>query len=88
MRELSLIGSVLNSVLERSVTDHRVLKLAADVLSENRKYAERNRRYLCERHVRMLNLVSSPGAGKTTLLTETIGELEWNGAFDSHLFPS
>jgi hydrogenase nickel incorporation protein HypB len=54
----------------------RVLKLAADVLSENRKYAERNRRYLCERHVRMLNLVSSPGAGKTTLLTETIGELK------------
>ena len=54
----------------------RVLKLAADVLSENRRYAERNRRYLCEHRVRMLNLVSSPGAGKTTLLTETIGELK------------
>jgi hydrogenase nickel incorporation protein HypB len=54
----------------------RVLKLTADVLSENKKYAERNRRYLQERRVRMLNLVSSPGAGKTTLLTETIGELK------------
>jgi hydrogenase nickel incorporation protein HypB len=54
----------------------RILKLAADVLSENKKYAERNRRYVCERHVRMLNLVSSPGAGKTTLLIKTIGELK------------
>jgi hydrogenase nickel incorporation protein HypB len=56
--------------------DVRVLKLEADVLSENRKYAQQNRRYLCERRVGMLNLVSSPGAGKTTLLTETIGKLK------------
>ena len=54
----------------------RVMKLEADILSENRKYAQENRRYLCERRVGMLNLVSSPGAGKTTLLTETIGKLK------------
>src|ERR1700745_1631514 len=56
--------------------DVRVLKLEADILSENRKYAQHNRRYLCERRVGMLNLVSSPGAGKTTLLTEPIGKLK------------
>jgi hydrogenase nickel incorporation protein HypB len=56
--------------------DIRILKLEADILSENRKYAQQNRHYLRERRVRMLNLVSSPGAGKTTLLTETIQKLK------------
>ena len=37
--------------------DVRLLKLEADILSENRKYAQQNRRYLCERRVGMLNLV-------------------------------
>lgn len=53
----------------------RMLKLAVNVLDENRKYAEQNRRYLRPRGVRMLSLVSSPGAGKTTLLTRSIGDL-------------
>lgn len=54
----------------------RIVKLAANVLKENVKYAEQTRRYLRERAVRMLNLVSSPGAGKTTLLTRSIGDLK------------
>jgi hydrogenase nickel incorporation protein HypB len=54
----------------------RILKLAANVLKENAKHAEQNRRYLRERSVRMLNLVSSPGAGKTTLLTRSIRDLK------------
>ena len=54
----------------------RILKLAANVIEENAKYAEQNRHYLRERAVRMLNLVSSPGAGKTTLLTRSIGDLK------------
>ena len=33
----------------------RILKLAANVMEENAKYAEQNRRYLRERGVRMLN---------------------------------
>ena len=52
------------------------MKLGADILEENRKYAEENRRYLREHAVRMLNLVSSPGAGKTTLLTRSIEDLK------------
>jgi hydrogenase nickel incorporation protein HypB len=54
----------------------RILELAANVLKENVKRAEQNRRYLRERSVRMLNLVSSPGAGKTTLLTRSIETLK------------
>jgi hydrogenase nickel incorporation protein HypB len=54
----------------------RILKLGASVFEENVKYAEQNRRYLRERSVRMLNLVSSPGAGKTTLLARSIGDLK------------
>ncbi len=54
----------------------RVLKLGANVLKENVKYAELNRRYLRDRSIRMLNLVSSPGAGKTTLLAKSIRDLK------------
>jgi hydrogenase nickel incorporation protein HypB len=54
----------------------RILKLGSSVLEENVKYAEQNRRYLRERSVRMLNLVSSPGAGKTTLLARSIRDLK------------
>ena len=54
----------------------RILKLGASVFEENTKYAEQNRRYLRERSIRMLNLVSSPGAGKTTLLARSIGDLK------------
>ena len=54
----------------------RILKLGTSLFEENVKYAEQNRRYLRERSVRMLNLVSSPGAGKTTLLARSIGDLK------------
>jgi hydrogenase nickel incorporation protein HypB len=53
----------------------RVLALELDVLAENRRHAERNRRELGARGIRALNLVSSPGAGKTSLLTRTIADL-------------
>ena len=46
-----------------------------DVLAGNDRIAERNRRWLAERGILALNLVSSPGAGKTTLLERTIREL-------------
>ena len=54
----------------------RILKLGTSVFEENLKYADQNRRYLRERSVRMLNLVSSPGAGKTTLLARSIADLK------------
>ena len=54
----------------------RILKLAANVMEENARYAEQNRRHLRERGVRMFNVVSSPGAGKTTLLLRSISDLK------------
>jgi hydrogenase nickel incorporation protein HypB len=44
-----------------------------DILSENDRIADDNRRDLAQ--VRTVNLMSSPGAGKTTLLRRTLSEL-------------
>jgi hydrogenase nickel incorporation protein HypB len=49
---------------------HRVT-LEQDVLAKNDQLAEDNRRWLRERGVLSVNLMSSPGAGKTTLLERT-----------------
>ena len=46
-----------------------------DILSENDRVAEENRRALTAAGVRTVNLMSSPGAGKTTLLRRTLVEL-------------
>ena len=54
----------------------RFVKMEQDVLAENNRYAEENRRVFAERHILALNLVSSPGSGKTTLLTQTLNRLK------------
>jgi hydrogenase nickel incorporation protein HypB len=46
-----------------------------ELLARNDAQAAENRRWLAERRVLALNLVSSPGSGKTTLLERTIGRL-------------
>ncbi|MCW2796057.1 hydrogenase nickel incorporation protein HypB [Nocardioides sp.] len=48
------------------------LELEVAVLAKNDGLAVRNRRWLGERGIVSLNLMSSPGAGKTTLLERTI----------------
>lgn len=53
----------------------RMVKIERDILSKNNYYADENRRYLTERGVFALNLVSSPGSGKTTLLVSAIKAL-------------
>jgi hydrogenase nickel incorporation protein HypB len=60
------------------VSAGRIVKLEQDLLAKNNSYADANRRYLSERGIFALNLVSSPGSGKTTLLVKTIEAL--NGA--------
>lgn len=45
------------------------------VLAKNDGIAATNRRWLTERGILALNLMSSPGAGKTTLLERTISDL-------------
>ena len=65
---------------ERDVGDHsgytdtgaaRVMVLE-NILSENDRVADENRRDLRAAGVRTVNLMSSPGAGKTTLLRHTL----------------
>jgi hydrogenase nickel incorporation protein HypB len=53
----------------------RLVKIEQDILAKNNGYAEANRRYLADRGIFALNLVSSPGSGKTTLLVKTIEAL-------------
>lgn len=51
--------------------DSRTITLQRKVLAKNDSVAQRNRDWLTERGVFVLNLMSSPGAGKTTLLEHT-----------------
>jgi hydrogenase nickel incorporation protein HypB len=51
---------------------HEVVTLEEKVLAKNDTLATANRRWLAERGIRMVNLMSSPGSGKTTLLERTI----------------
>jgi len=55
--------------------EERLIRLEQDILSKNNEYAAANRRWLSERNILALNLLSSPGSGKTTLLTRTIEAL-------------
>jgi hydrogenase nickel incorporation protein HypB len=54
---------------------HRTLALEVDLLAKNDDLAAANRRWLAERGIVALNLMSSPGSGKTTLLERTVREL-------------
>lgn len=54
----------------------RVLRLEADVLGANDRFAAANRAHFAAHGVAAWNLVSSPGAGKTTLLCRTLAELQ------------
>jgi len=54
---------------------NKVISLNIDILSENNKLAQLNRRFFEGRKVLCLNLVSSPGSGKTSILEKTIKAL-------------
>jgi hydrogenase nickel incorporation protein HypB len=54
----------------------RLVQIEQDLLAKNAALAASNRRYLAERGVFALNLVSSPGSGKTSLLVRTIDALK------------
>jgi hydrogenase nickel incorporation protein HypB len=50
----------------------RVIEVERDLLARNDALADANRRWLAERGIFAVNLMSSPGSGKTTLLARTI----------------
>jgi len=67
-----------NGVTYTHSQDHasnKVINLNIDILSENNKLAQLNRRFFEGRKVLCLNMVSSPGSGKTSLLEKTIQAL-------------
>jgi hydrogenase nickel incorporation protein HypB len=67
-----------DSVLFTHSHDHgakKVISLNVDILSDNNRLAQVNRKSFEERKVLSLNLVSSPGSGKTTILEKTIKAL-------------
>jgi hydrogenase nickel incorporation protein HypB len=54
---------------------HKV-KVEKKILLANEEYASINRRFLIERKIPCLNVISSPGSGKTTILAKTIESLK------------
>jgi hydrogenase nickel incorporation protein HypB len=67
-----------NSVLFTHSHDHaakKVISLNVDILSDNNRLAQINRKSFEDRNILSLNLVSSPGSGKTTILEKTIKAL-------------
>jgi len=53
----------------------RMLRIEQDIQGKNDALAAANRRWLVERSILALNLVSSPGSGKTALLVRILQEL-------------
>jgi hydrogenase nickel incorporation protein HypB len=53
----------------------RKLTIKANILGANAERAEINRKFLDDRHVRMMNFMSAPGSGKTRLILRTIDRL-------------
>ena len=56
--------------------DPRTRTLELNILAKNDGLAAGNRRWLAERGIVALNLMSSPGSGKTTLLVRTLTDLK------------
>jgi hydrogenase nickel incorporation protein HypB len=54
----------------------RLVRIEQDILAYNAGFAARNRALFAERHMLVVNLMSSPGSGKTTLLCRTAEELK------------
>lgn len=53
----------------------REIKVYRDLMGANAEWAGQTRALLAERHIAMVNIISSPGSGKTTLLEHTIPAL-------------
>ncbi len=58
------------------VSEARLVRIEADLLSKNAELAQHNREHFSAHGLLVLNLVSSPGSGKTTLLVRTIEALK------------
>ncbi|MFN9032004.1 MAG: hydrogenase nickel incorporation protein HypB [Betaproteobacteria bacterium] len=57
------------------MSQEKMVAVERGILDKNNQFARANRRWLAQRGIFALNVVSSPGSGKTTLLVETIKRL-------------
>ena len=51
------------------------VKVMKNILGENEKIAEENRKLFRDKNIFVVNLMGSPGSGKTTLLEKTLSQL-------------
>jgi hydrogenase nickel incorporation protein HypB len=58
------------------LTPTRMVQVERDIMAENQRHADANRRFFAAQGLFVLNLVSSPGSGKTTLLVKTVEALK------------
>lgn len=58
------------------LSQERMVRIEQDILGRNNAYAAGNRKWLAERGIFAVNLVSSPGSGKTSLLVKSIEMLQ------------
>ncbi|HIK30480.1 MAG TPA: hydrogenase nickel incorporation protein HypB [Oscillatoriales cyanobacterium M59_W2019_021] len=64
------------AAIEPHTHPHRSIQVEQSILAKNDKIAHQNQHYFADRHIYVLNVVSSPGSGKTTLMTKTIDRLK------------
>lgn len=60
---------------ETGHSHENTIRLEADILGANDRFAAFNRGYFAGKEIKAFNLVSSPGSGKTTLLEATVKAL-------------
>lgn len=56
--------------------DEHLIHVEQNILAKNQQFALDNKRYLSNKNILALNIMSSPGSGKTTLLAKTILDLK------------
>ncbi len=71
-----LIAASASGLSAAGISESRLVRIEADLLSKNDALAQQNRLHFQGHRVLALNLVSSPGSGKTTLLVRTIEHLQ------------
>ncbi len=74
-----LIAATASGLSAPGVSESRLVRIEADLLSKNAELAQRNRARFQAHQVLALNLVSSPGSGKTSLLVRTLQAMQARG---------
>lgn len=61
---------------EHHTHQEHLIPIEQNILAQNQQYALDNKKYLANKHILAINVMSSPGSGKTTLLAKTIYDLK------------